>query len=142
MAPVPKRSSQRHGHRKQPETDKAPKVGGTYRVPAARSEWHPGAKELWNALKKSDQTYFYQPSDWAYAHSWIGLFSDQLFSEKPSAMMLAAFDSAMSRLLVTEGDRRRARIELEKSRGDTEETERQAGVASMKAFRAKLSGGA
>lgn len=34
--------------------------------------------------------------------------------EKPSAVMFAAINTALSNLLVTEGDRRRVRIEVER----------------------------
>jgi hypothetical protein len=116
-------------------------VGGTYKVPLAAGSWHPMAKQWWQALRVSDQTAFYQPSDWQHAYTWTELLSRQLNSDKPSAMMLTAWDSAMARLLVTEGDRRRVNIEL--GRGDDgEEKEHAAGVASMKAWRDKLAGGA
>ena len=54
-------------------------------------------------------------------------------------MMLAAWSSASTRLLTTEGDRRRVRIELE--RAQKADPDKEAGVASMNAWRAKLAGG-
>jgi hypothetical protein len=143
--PVPKRSDQRRRVNK-PEipvetVPAAPKVGGTYKVPLASGSWHPLAKRWWQGLRKSDQTAFYQPSDWEHAYAWTGMWSMQLENGCPSGMFLATWDSAMGRLLVTEGDRRRVRIELERA-GTGEDAERAAGVASMKAWRDKLAGGA
>ena len=71
---------------------------------------------------------------------WAELLSRQLESGKPSAMLLAAWSAASTRLLTTEGDRRRVRIELE--RGEAKDPDKEAGVASMRAWRGKLAGGA
>jgi hypothetical protein len=137
--PVPKRTTQRHGHRKTEPTDTAAATPeGKYRKPPARREWHPIAKRWYLALARSGQARWYEPSDWEHAYVWAEMLSRQLFSDKPSAMMLAAWDSASARLLVTEGDRRRVRIELEKPTADPDQ---EAGVASMDAWRAKLAGG-
>jgi hypothetical protein len=138
---VPKRTDQLHGHRKPPATDKAPTPPGaaSYRRPAADSTWHPLAKRWWNALSKSGQSTWYQPSDWEHAYIWAEMLSRQLFSAKPSSMMLAAWDAASVRLLVTEGDRRRMRIELDK--GGEVDADKEAAVASMQAWRANRASG-
>jgi hypothetical protein len=149
--PVPKRSDQRRRTNK-PEipVEHAPSGAGhapsgrapggpAYRKPAADKEWHPLAQRWWNALAKSGQSRWYEPSDWEHAYVWAHLLSKQLESSKPSAMMLAAWDSASARLLVTEGDRRRARIELE--RGQGADPDKEAGVASMEKWRTRLAGG-
>lgn len=138
--PIPKRSDQRR-RTNSPKAEKVPatKAPGTYTVPLAAGEWHDLAKQWWQALRKSDQTLYYQPSDWAHAYAWTQMWSQQLESGKPSAMFLATWDSAMGRLLITEGDRRRVRIELERA-GKTD-PDKEAGVASMTAWRAKLAGG-
>jgi hypothetical protein len=140
--PVPKRSTQRHGHRKAEPVDAAPagQPKGRPRRPAADKEWHPLARRWYLALGRSGQARWYEASDWEHAYVWAELLSRQLCSDRPSAMMLAAWDSAASRLLVTEGDRRRVRIELEQP-GVTD-PDKDAGVASMQAWRAKLAGGA
>lgn len=141
--PVPKRSTQRRRANK-PEipVETAPsgrQDGGTRRWPSAKREWHSLAADLWRALGESGQAQFYEPSDVAYARVWTDVLSQQLKSGKPSAMMMAAWDSACARLLVTEGDRRRVRIELE--RGEHKDPDKEAGVASMQAWRTKLAGG-
>lgn len=82
---------------------------------------------------------FFEPSDWAEAQVWAEVLSQQLCSDKLSAMMLAAWSAASSRLLVTEGDRRRMRIELE--REHQEDPDEVAAVASMAAYRGQRQGG-
>ena len=138
--PVPKPSAQRRRANK-PEVpvETAPSAGPA-KAPPADPEWHPVAHRWYESLAASGQCASYQPSDWAEAVVWTVLLSQQLESSRPSAMMLAAWSSASSRLLVTEGDRRRVRIELERA-GKTD-PDKEAGVASMTAWRAKLSGGA
>jgi hypothetical protein len=139
--PIPKRSDQRHGHRTV-EVEKvkaAPRRGAAYVAPLAAGEWHPLAKRWWQGLRRSDQAVqYYQPSDWEHAYAWTQMWSEQLESGRPSAMFLATWDSAMGRLLVTEGDRRRVRIELERAgKGDPDA---EAAVADIKDWRKKLAG--
>lgn len=137
--PVPKRTDQLHGHRAPPPTDKAPaSPRSAARWPAADPDWHPLAKRWWAALAKSGQAKFYEPSDVAHACVWAEMLSRQLASDKPSSMMLAAWDAASVRLLVTEGDRRRLRIELEQAGDDPDKA---AGVTAMDEWRKKLAGG-
>jgi hypothetical protein len=91
------------------------------KIPNADRDWHPIARRFWNSLKTSGQSDFYQDSDWAFAYS---LCDDLSHYKKPlvdrngveyvkrSPEMLKAIYTGMERLLVTEGDRRRVRIEL------------------------------
>lgn len=92
------------------------------RIPRSDPDWHPIAKMLWKALRESGQTDFYQQSDWAFAYSLCDdlshykkprITSDGIEYHKRSPEMLKALLSGMSSLLVTEGDRRRVRVELE-----------------------------
>ena len=138
--PVPKRSDQRHGHRKAEPGDSAPPPSSAakFTPPPAKATWNHTAKQWYWSLKKSGQAVWYQPSDWMYAYVWADLLSRQLESDKPSAMMLTAWNAAASSLLVTEGDRRRVRIELEKA--GKADPDKDAGVASMEAWRTKLAG--
>lgn len=139
--PVPKRSDQRRRANKPDVPVKAAPAGNSvYRVPSPRPDWHPLARRWWLALAKSGQSRWYEPSDWEHAFVWADLLSRQMWSDKPSAMMLTAWDSASSRLLVTEGDRRRVRIELDRDPGP--DPDKEAGVASMRAWRDKLAGDA
>ncbi|MET7924733.1 hypothetical protein ABZT43_12205 [Streptomyces sp. NPDC005349] len=77
--------------------------------------WHPIATDWYLSLQKSGQAAFYQPSDWAMARYAAELMSRGLVSDRPpNGQYVAALNSVMASLLTTEGDRRRARIELER----------------------------
>lgn len=105
--------------------------------------WHPIAAQLWQACTESGQAGFYQQSDWAILYS---LCDDLSLYKKPSVakdgteyykrsgQMLQTIMSALSDLLVTEGARRRVRIELESP--DTDETP--AAVLAIADYRASL----
>jgi hypothetical protein len=133
--PVPKRSDQRRRtNRPDVEVTKgsaAPNAG----PPPADPLWHELARKWYQSLTESGQSQWYEPSDWAEAQVWAYVLSDQLESDKISAMMLVAWSAACSRLLVTEGDRRRMRLELE--RGKASDPDEDAAVASMAAYRGK-----
>ena len=81
-------------------------------VPAPDESWHPIAQDFYLSLASSGQADFYQDSDWMYAYAVCDDLSYYKKSGQRSAMMLTAIMSALSNLLVTEGDRRRVRIEL------------------------------
>ncbi|WP_201790394.1 hypothetical protein [Prescottella equi] len=83
--------------------------------PAGDPRWHPIAAALWEALGESGQAQFYEPSDWAFAFSLMDDLSYYKSAERRSGQMLQSIYSAFERLLVTEGDRRRARVELERA---------------------------
>jgi hypothetical protein len=88
------------------------------RWPTADREWHPIARDLYNACKRSGQADFYQQSDIALLYSLCDDLSYYKSSYKRSGQMLQSIYSAMERLLVTEGDRRRVRIELHEPEKD------------------------
>jgi hypothetical protein len=114
--PVPKRSTQRRRTNK-PEIPivAAPAAVVVSDAPAADDSWHSLAAEWFNSLAGSGQAQFFEPSDWAQAKVWAYLLSVELFKDKPSAMMIAAWASGAAELLTTEGARRRMRIELERA---------------------------
>ncbi|MEV0437772.1 hypothetical protein AB0I84_00850 [Streptomyces spectabilis] len=82
------------------------------KVPNGDRSWHPIAKRLWDSLKESGQADYYQASDWAMAFSLCEDLSHYKQAGKRSGQMLQTIYSTFERLLVTEGDRRRVRIEL------------------------------
>jgi len=123
--PVPKRSDQRRRRNKTEPVAKA--QGGGSKPPPASSKWHPVARRWFQSLKKSGQSRFYEDSDWATAYLLAESISRELkpqpigntedgdviyASLPPKGASLAAWLKAMTSLLVTEGDRRRARLEL------------------------------
>lgn len=120
--PIGKRSEERMGHRSKAEADsitKAPSGApvGIPEPPAPDELWHPIAAEWYLSLRESGQAAFYQPSDWAVARYAAELMSRGLDSDRPpNGQYVAALNSLMSSLLTTEGDRRRARMELERKK--------------------------
>jgi hypothetical protein len=83
-------------------------------VPAGDSEWHPIARDWYASLAHSGQAALFQPSDWATARYVAEAMSRNLTAGRFSATAFAAVVSAMSSLLVTEGDRRRVGVQIER----------------------------
>lgn len=120
------------GHRSKEEKDSVTKAPSGAPVdlpelPEADPLWHPIAADWYMSLRESGQAVFYQPSDWAVARYAADLMSKVLQSERgPNGQLVAALNSVMSSLLTTEGDRRRARMELDRkkpaSQGDAKVT--------------------
>ena len=134
--PVPKRTESRQ-RRNVSEVD-VKRADGAEDVsqPAPDPDWHPIATRLWESLGRSGQSRFYEPSDWAVAYSLMDDLSYYKASSKRSGQMLATIMSAMSSLLVTEGDRRRVQIEL--ARPNADDSEENTKVAVMDKWRQKL----
>jgi hypothetical protein len=107
------------------------------RVPAASKDWHPIAKRMYLSLKSSGQSAFFEASDWATAQLAAEATSRLLTAEKFSAMLLAAVDAIWARLLMTEADRRRLRVELERPKEDADAA---AAVTALDEFRSRFSG--
>ena len=110
------------GHRSKEEKDlvtKAPSAPPAELpdLPEPDPNWHPIATDWYLSLRESGQAAFYQPSDWAVARYAAELMSRGLSSDRaPNGQYVAALNSVMTSLLTTEGDRRRARIELERKK--------------------------
>lgn len=145
--PVPNRSDQRRRTNKPEDGIELTKAPGAVEVcvPKANAKWHPIAKRWFEALTTSGQAAFYEPSDWATAELIAESMSRDLkpqvvgmsetvetdsesgiaFTKAEPVMAtiplkgasLAAYLKAFASLLVTEGDRRRARVELDRPRG-------------------------
>lgn len=128
--PVPNREDDLARPRERKGADAVPVTKGEQRpvtIPDADPEWHAIAKMLWESLRTSGQSDFYQNSDWAFAYSLcedLSVYKSPQTSidgrqyTKRSGQMLQAIYSAMSNLLVTEADRRRIRIELHEPEDD------------------------
>ena len=114
--PVPNRSDQRVRRNKDAvEVEKVP-VSGEVPVPELNiPDAHPFVVELYESMQISAQRKYYEPSDWAYAKTTLHFLNGLLLSSRPSAQMLAAVNSMLTQLLLTEGERRRVRIEVERS---------------------------
>lgn len=99
----------------------------------ADPEWHPVAVAWFESLSESGQSQFYESSDWAVARLVAEAMSrdlkpqivgvteagDPIAYKRPLAgASITAYLKAFSSLLVTEADRRRAQVELERSESD------------------------
>jgi hypothetical protein len=122
--PVPNREDDLARDRKRKGSEQVPVTRGVMYpvvVPDPDPNWHPIALMLWQGLTTSGQREFYQNSDWAFAWSLcedLSRYKEPLTDKegneyfKRSGQMLQTIYTAMDRLLVTEADRRRVRIEL------------------------------
>jgi hypothetical protein len=109
-------------------------AGAVVDAPEPDARWHPIAHRWYAALAHSGQARFYEPSDWATAaYVAEGMSRSLAAPERISGQMFAAVNSAMSNLLVTEGDRRRVRMEL-----DRQEPEEDAAVIAIESYRDML----
>lgn len=142
--PIGKRSEERMGHRSKEEKDSITKAPSGAPVdlpelPEPDALWHPIAADWYLSLRESGQAAFYQPSDWAVARYAADLMSKVLLSERgPNGQLVAALNSVMSSLLTTEGDRRRARMELERQKPGTVQTS--ASVTAIADYRSSIGG--
>lgn len=129
--PPPKRDSQRR-HRGElalgKEADKAPGAEHVI-VPEPDPNWHPMVLEWFASLEPSGQSRFYEPSDWSLAVLLGEVMSRELgeqaivvgkgeharieYVKQPvNGAVLTTVLKGMGSLMVTEGDRRRMRLEL------------------------------
>ena len=117
---------------------------GRVPVPALPETTHPIARRWYLSLKKSGQSRFYEPSDWAQALLVCEALTLALAASALAARhgdyeklpirpaQLAVILQGMDRLLTTEWARRHARLEIERQ---TEPPEELPGVAALLAFR-------
>lgn len=123
--PVPNRSNDLSRERDANRGDRMPIATGQLRdvaIPDPDPDWHPIARMLWDGALASGQADFYQQSDLALLFSLcddISTYKKPAYIKddgtevfKPNGQILATIYGAFERLLITEGDRRRARIEL------------------------------
>lgn len=116
MGPVPKRSEERI-RRNKPEVEitKIEAVGEAPQPELGLFSPEPMIEDFWEALGQSAQSRFYEPSDWQFARFTLHFADGLLKSSRPSAQMLQGVNSALGDLLVSEGARRRVRMEVERA---------------------------
>lgn len=153
--PVPKRSDQRRRVNAQATPITEAPAAVLVPVPAPSDEWHPVARQLYESLAGSGQSRFYEPSDWAVAYlmaesisldlkpQFVGFAQtsrDQTEAEYAviplKGASLAAYLKALGSLLATEGDRRRASLELQ--RGVVVDEDEVASVTAIDRYSAQL----
>lgn len=119
MPTIPRREDELARPRSRKGKDQVPVTKGQARrvteIPAPDKDWHPIAQHLYESCKSSGQQDFYQASDWAILWSLCDDLSYYKKGVKRSGQMLQTIMSSLERLLVTEGDRRRVRLELEEA---------------------------
>jgi hypothetical protein len=132
---MPKRSEERT-RRNKPENEggvslaKGERV--PFKVPPADKDWHPRAKQWYKSLSRSGMREFYELSDYEMARILCDAMTE--YYKRPTAMMLATILQGMTSLGVTEGERRRMRIELETPK----EPETPASVTALATYREQL----
>lgn len=160
--PTPKRAAQRRRtNSPEAETVAVPAGGEVVLPPEPEEKWHPVARAWYESLGKSGQAVFYEPSDWATAYLLAESMSRELKPQFVGMQMgfdeqgrqtsdpvietvamkgasLSAYLKAMGALLVTEGDRRRAGVELVRSRPSSDEASDD--VPNLDDYRSRLSG--
>lgn len=134
--PAPKRSDQRR-RRNVPEAGEPTRSPGAEVVEALEPDpdWHPVAVQWFRSLAVSGQSAFYESSDWASAFVLAESMSRELHPQPvidkdggvtmvrmpPKAASVSAWLKGMTALLATEGDRRRAALELVRPTVDEED---------------------
>jgi hypothetical protein len=132
---MPKRSEERT-RRNKPENEggvslsKGERV--PFKVPPVDKDWCDRAKQWYRSLSRSGMKDYYELSDYETARILCDALTE--YYKRPTAMMLATILQGMTALGVTEGERRRMRIELE----DPKELQTPASVTAISSYRQQL----
>lgn len=154
--PAPKRSDQRRRHTKaEDQPDKAP-AATDIEIPEPDEGWHEVAKLWYRSLGESGQSIYYEPSDWAMAYVMAESMSRDMnpqvvgISERTGEAVietvplkgasLSAYLKGMTALLVSEADRRRASIELQRTPSADPGDEEAATIARLDEYRKRAAG--
>jgi len=115
--PVPKRSDERvrRNTTEYGEIDKVEAIGPVEVPELGLDDPHPMIVDFYESLKDSAQSKFYEPSDWQMARFALHFADILVKSARPSSQLLAAVNSMLTDLLVSEGSRRRVRMEIERN---------------------------
>lgn len=154
--PVPKRSSERRRRNAVPGETRVV-FEETVKVPPAPKGLHPIARRLYNSLTESGQSEFFEPSDWEIARlaaeitsRMLGSDFDYVFrhwhncEDKKCKCTMPVGDvnpksidavwKLWQSLMVTETERRRARVEVERGVSEPED-----GPTALDAYRKMVS---
>jgi hypothetical protein len=122
--PIPKRDDERIRRNKTGEDGietEVVEMQGKVKVPDLNLgvETHQMVQDMWDSLPSSGETKHWEPSDWQYARLTMYAINELLYAPNGMpAMKLTAIDGMMSKLLLTEGDRRRVKMEVKRSEAD------------------------
>jgi hypothetical protein len=111
--PVPKRSDERI-RRNKVDIEKVTAIGKVPVPDLGLADAHPMVRSMYRAMRESAQSKYFEPSDWEFARFTMYFVDNLLKQGKPSSLLLQQVNSMLSSLLVTEGDRRRVRMEVER----------------------------
>jgi hypothetical protein len=119
--PIPKRSDLRMGHpheAQNPADVTRVQLSGVVEPPELGFEPdHEIVTEIWEAVKLSGQAIFYEPSDWVMFKFWLQRVDEtlEMQGKRGYATMLDVVASQLSQFNLTEGDRRRVKMEIDRS---------------------------
>lgn len=132
--PVPKRSEERQRRNKDNGPVDQFDLDGVVEIPTAYF-FNKVINDLWLSLKQSANVKYFEPSDWHYAILAFTLWDEQLghdadgkSTKTPGPTMVMALDAMLSKLLITEAERRRLRIEVNRG-GEAPEEGKVVGAA-------------
>ena len=111
--PVPKRASQRRRRNVTEPTTTVAVQGDVAVPPLDLEDVHTLARSMYEALARSGQARYFEPSDWQYAR-WAAFVQSKAL-QQPTAALVMVVDKLLSNLLVTEADRRRVRMEINRT---------------------------
>lgn len=116
--PMPKRSDERQRRNNDGIPVDKIDLGGEVEIPHAFF-FNPLINDLWLSLRSSANVRFFEPTDWAYAKLTLTLLEREVGTDPenmkvPGAMLMKTFDDMLSKMLLTEKDRRTLRIEVER----------------------------
>ncbi|QTF81430.1 terminase small subunit [Mycobacterium phage TarsusIV] len=126
--PIGKRDEERVRRNAPDQATETVSMIGTVKIPdlgdmSYDGETHPLISDMYDAIKASAAVKYYEPTDWQFARLTLYTLNQELIAArqmgKPiGAMKLTAINQMLSSLLLTEGDRRRVRLEIERNPGD------------------------
>lgn len=127
--PIGKRDEERTRRNKPDTPTETISMIGTVEIPdlgdmSYFGETHPLIEDMYESIKQSAAVKYYEPTDWQYARLTLYTLNQELIAAqnhgKPvGAMKLTAINQMLSALLLTEGDRRRVRLEIERNTGNS-----------------------
>jgi len=134
--PIPKRSQERRRRNTEGGAVEQVEVGGlVVEVPELPDTASPLARELFEALAASGQAQFFEPSDWWLA-KLMAIAVDDYLGGRRSATKLAEIRALATELMMSEGQRRRLRLELIRDDPVGEPAE----VTAINEYKSRLSG--
>ena len=148
--PIPKREDERIRRNVAVDPTVTIQAIGKVEIPelgdvSFEGEIHPLIIDMYESMKESAAVSFYEPTDWQYARLTLHTLNAELIASRNQgrpvgAMKISSINQMLSALLLTEGDRRRVRLEIERAPA-SKETGKVLDVTDMLKQRLSASGG-